>query len=226
MLSKKELFDKAADYDFDAIKEYLEGGGDIEVYDGGGNSLLSALLEAYYRHVYSSDPDEAKFLEEHDDDAEYHNHVNKYSKIPLEDRPHSIKEQVDYLMGKGITPNAVGWKEAEEDQEWAPCVETPLFHSVVNCDYCMTEYLLKNGADPGQKLFTDGSYDEDGYEDWLLEHLDIYIFNGDRGNAGTNDLEIAALLMHYGLDQWPGGMCIDVDKENRTICGHSPRMMY
>ena len=47
MLSKKELFDKAADYDFDAIKEYLESGGDIEVYDGGGNSLLSALLEAY-----------------------------------------------------------------------------------------------------------------------------------------------------------------------------------
>ena len=97
---------------------------------------------------------------------------------------------------------------------------------IYGSSYCMTEYLLKNGADPGQKLFTDGSYDEDGYEDWLLEHLDIYIFNGDRGDAGTNDLEIAALLMHYGLDQWPGGMCIDVDKENRTICGHSPRMMY
>ena len=51
MLSKKELFDKAAEYDFDAIKEYLESDGDIAVYDGSGNSLLSALLEAYYRHV-------------------------------------------------------------------------------------------------------------------------------------------------------------------------------
>ena len=225
MLTKEELFEKAFAYDFDAVKEYLEEGGSIEVYDGSGNSLLSALLDGYYNHVYSSDPDEAQFIEEHDDDEEYHNHVNKYSKMPLEKRPHSIKGQIDYLMEKGISPNAVGWKEAEEHLEWAPCVETPLFHSVVHCDYCMTEYLLKKGADPGQKLFSDGSYEEDGYEDWLLDHLDLYIFDGDRGDAATNDLEIAALLMHYGLDQWPGGMCIDVDKENRTIHGHNPHFI-
>lgn len=226
MLSKEELFDRANQYNFDAIREYLESGGNTEVYDGGGRSLLTALLDAYYRLVYSSDPDEVQFLNEHEDDDEYYRHVNKYSRIPLEDRPHSIKEQIDYLMEKGITPNAVGWKEAEEDQEWDPCVETPLFHSVINCDYCMTEYLLKNGADPGQKLSSSGDYDEKGYDDWLLEHLDIYLFNGDRGDAASLDLEIAALLMHYGLDQWPGGYCIDVDKENRTIFAHSPRMMF
>ncbi len=226
MLSKKELFEKIADYDFRVIKDYLENGGDIEVYDRYGNSILSAFIESYYYHVYYSDPDDMQFLEEHYDDEEYHKHVNKYSKILLGDRPHLIKEQIDYLIRKGVTPNAVGWKEAKEEQEWAPRVETPLFHSVVNCDYCMTEYLLKNGADPRQKLFSDGDYDEVGYEDWLIEHLDIYIFNGDCGDAGTNDLEIAALLMHYGLDQWSGGMCIDVDKEKLTIHGHSSRFLY
>lgn len=226
MLSKEELFDKADQYDFDTIREYLEGGGNIELYDGGGRSLLTALLDAYYRLVYSSCPDEAQFLNEHEDDDEYYRHVNKYSRMPLEDRPHSIKEQIDYLMAKGITPNAVGWKEAAEHQKWDPCVETPLFQSVVNCDYCMTEYLLKNGAEPGQKLSSSGDYDEKGYDDWLLEHLDIYIFNGDRGDAAALDLEIAALLMHCGLDQWSGGFCIDVDKENRSISAHSPHMWY
>ena len=226
MLSIKELFDKASAYDFDAVKDYLESGGDIEVYDGGGNSLLSALLEAYYRLVYFEDPDEAKFIEEHEDDEEYYNHVNKYSKMPLEERPHAIKEQIDYLMKKGISLNAVGWEEAEEDWEEPPSVETPLYHAVTASDYCMTEYLLKNGADPRLKLYSDAYYDKYGYTDCLLDFLDLYIVDGDRGDAATNDLEIAALLMHYGLDQWSGGMCIDVDKENRTICWHSPRMLY
>lgn len=47
MLSKKELFDKAADYDFDAIKEYLESGGDIEVYDG----AVTAFFLLCWRHT-------------------------------------------------------------------------------------------------------------------------------------------------------------------------------
>ena len=225
MLTKEQVLKKASAYDFAAVKEYIEQGGDIEVYDGDGRSLLSALLNAYYCLVFYSDPEEARFQEEHDDDEESHLHVNKYCRMPLEARPHRIKEQIDYLIGKGIGVNAVGWKEAEEHQEIAPAVETPLFHAVVHCDYCMTKYLLELGADPCQKLFSDGDYDIDGYEDWLIEHLDIYIFNGDRGPAADNELEIAALLMHYGLDKWRGGMCIDVDHETRTICGHNPHFI-
>ena len=219
MLTKEELFAKAAAYDFDAIRAYLESGGGIDIYDGYGKSLFAALLAGYYSCVYYSDPDETRFLKEHDEDEAYFCHVNKYSRMPLDKRPHAIKTEIDYLMVMGISLNAVGWKEAEAYQKDAPCVETPLFQAVVNCDYCMTEYLLEHGADPGQKLFTDGDYDDFGYEDWLPEHLDIYISSGDSGNAAKNDLEIVALLMRHGLDRWRGYTCIDVDPENRVIYG-------
>ena len=221
MFTKEGIFRKAAAYDFDAVKEYLEQGGSPDIYDGSGRSLLTAVLAAYYEHVFYSDPDEVAFLKAHDDDDEYHQHVNKYCRMPLGERPHSIKKQIDYLMAKGIGVNAADWKEAEG----APVVETPLFHSVVHCDYCMTEYLLKCGADPCQKLISDGDYDKIGYETWLPEHMDLCIFEGDRDDAGKNDLEIAALLMHYGLDKWGGGLCIDVDHKTRTIYGHSPHFI-
>lgn len=226
MLSKEDVLEKANGYDFEAVREYIEQGGNTEIYDGSGNSLLSALLAGYYWKIFANDSDELKFHEEHEDDEESDTHVCRYCRMPLEDRPQPIKEQVDYLVGKGISVNAVGWKEAEKYQEYAPAVQTPLFHSVVYCDYCMTKYLLELGADPGQKLFSDGDYDLDGYEDWLLDHMDYYIMDGHRGDAMELDIEIAALLMHYGLDQWDGGYCIDVDKENRTIQGHGPVMMF
>ena len=53
MLPKKELFDRANQYDFDAIREYLESGGNIEVYDGGGKSLLTALPSTEYATMTS-----------------------------------------------------------------------------------------------------------------------------------------------------------------------------
>lgn len=225
MFTKEEIFMKAAEYDFDAVKEYLEQGGNPDIYDSTGGSLLTAILAAYYYHVFYSDPEEVQFLEEHEDDEEYHLHINKYCRMPLEERPHTVKEQIDYLMAKGIGVNAVGWKEAEEEQKTAPAVETPLFHSVIHRDYCMTKYLLECGADPCQKLFSDGDYDRIGYENWLPDQLDLYLFDGDQGDAGQNDLEIAALLMHYGLDKWGGGFCIDVDHKTRTIYGHSPHFI-
>lgn len=226
LLKKNEVFEKADSYQFDFVQEYLEQGGNAEIYDEYGSSLLTALLDAYYRLVFNKDPDEAQFLAEHDDDDEYHQHVNKYCRMPLEERPHRIKEQIDYLMDKGIGVNAVDWEAATAKNPDDPCVETPLMQTVFHCDYCMAKYLLEKGADPGQKLFSHGSYDEVGYEDWLLEHMDIYLFNGDYGDAGNLDVEMVALLMHYGLDQWSGGYCIDVDKENRMIQGHGPHMKF
>lgn len=226
MFTKEEVFRQAAAYDFDAVKEYLEQGGNPNIYDGSGSSLLTAILAAYYKHVFYSDPEEVTFLKAHDDDDEYHRHVNKYCKMPLEERPHAIKEQVEYMISKGISVNAVGWKEAEEDQKYNVGVDTPLYHSVMNIDYCMTKYLLEHGADPAQKLSNEENYKDIDYEDWLLEHMDIQILNGDSGEARDLELEITALLMHYGLDQWEGGVCIDVDKVNRTIRGHDPILNY
>ena len=227
MLTSEEVLKKASLYDFEAVKDYLEAGGNKEVYDGTGRSLLTNLLEGYYLLVYREDPVEAQIVTGHEDDDDFWDcHVHRLSRVPLDERPHKIKEQIEYLLSKGIGINAVGWEEAKAYQgEW-PCVETPLFQAVVYHDYCMTEYLLKHGADPGQKLYSDGSYDRDGYEDWLLDEMDICILNGDRGDAGDNDVEIAALLMHYGLDQWGGGVCIHVDRKTRTITGHEPKYKF
>lgn len=226
MLTGAEVLKKARKYDFPAVKEYLEHGGDTEVYNEAGMSILTAFLEGYYTQVFDNDPDEIRFYSKNTDAEEYHSHVFKYCRMPLEDRPHPIKDQVEWLMKKGIGINAVGWKEAQENFDFAPYVETPLMQAVTNRDYCMTKYLLENGADPTQKLFTDGNYDRDGFESWLIEDMDINIVNGDIGDSMMLDLEIASILMHYGLDQWEGGLCIEVDHENRRIRGHGLNMQH
>ena len=227
MLSGEEVLKKAGKYDFEAVKEYLEQGGDAEVFDRGGNSLLSALLRGYYTEIFENDPDEIRFYAEHEEYSdEWRNHVFRYCRMPLEERPHPIRDQVEWLIGKGIGVNAVGWKEARQFQKFAPSVESPLMHAVEHRDYCMIKFLLENGADPCQRLFTDGFYDDLGYEPWLVEHMDVMIMDEDAGDSMMLDLEIASLLMHYGLDQWEGGLCIDVDKENRSICGHGLRLQH
>ena len=217
MLSADAVFKEANNYDFDAVRDYLESGGEKDVYDVCGNSLLSALLSGYYTRVFDNDPEEIRFYAEHDNDDAFFTHVFRYCRMPLEDRPHPIGKQIEYLLEKGISLNAVSWEEAEKKQKFAPCVETPLMHAVEHRDLCMAEFLLKNGADPAQKLFSDGKYDRIGYEDWLVEHMDVLIMNGDKGDSRMLDLEITSLLMHYGPEQWEGGMCIEVDRENRRI---------
>lgn len=46
LLKKDEVFEKANSYQFDCVKEYLEQGGNAEIYDEYGSSLLTALLDA------------------------------------------------------------------------------------------------------------------------------------------------------------------------------------
>lgn len=134
--------------------------------------------------------------------------ITKYCKVPPEERPHSIIDEIEYLIEKGISLNAFGLEEAKAHQGSEIIVETPLFHAVMNRDYGMTKYLLEHGADPRIQICPNSDYLNDR-DFWLLEDLDQALYRGDRGAAAINDAEMAALLMHYGLDQWPGGFCID-----------------
>lgn len=232
MMTKEEVFERAKEYDFDAVKTYLEQGGNPLIFDGAGSSLIALLLRGYYWNVYTNNPDDIRQAEEREKEFKRTGFkefcdidIPKYCRVPPEERPHTIKNEIEYLVSKGISLNAVGWKEAREEDDSYILVETPLFHAVRYRDYGMTKYLLEHGADPRISIAPD---DEDARERdfWLLEDLDRALLRGDRGEAGKNDAEIAALLMHYGLDQWPGGYCIDVFQENRIIQAHSPRMKY
>ena len=200
-MTRDEVLKRAEAYDYDAVRAYLEQGGNPEIYDREGASLLAVLLRGYYDSVFYSDPEEAAFLREHGEgDGELYRHVNPLCRVPLDKRPYGIRDKIDDLLARGIGINAVGWKEAEE--EYGPgdaWVETPLFHAVVHCDYCMTEYLLEKGADPWQRLFSEGNYDEQEHEYWLLEHMDYYEDIGYCGEAGDNIRDMKALLNRYGL---------------------------
>ena len=223
MITKEEVLARASEYDFNAVKAYLEQGGTIDVYDGYGSSLLTSLLRGYYNHAFYIGTDGKKI----DIEAEENRNAIYYSWVPLEERPHAIKREIDYLIAKGIGVNAIGWEEAKEYQKSDTDfdVETPLYFTVKNRDYFMTKYLLEHGADPDIKF----SFEEDDMfddEHWLLTDLDIAILNGDREEAMENDVKIAALLMHYGKGEWEGGYCIEVDHKNRTIRGHSPIPVY
>ena len=143
----------------------------------------------------------------------------------MEERPHPIKEQVEYLLSKGIGVDDVGWKEASEHQKHCPCVESPLMQAVCFRDYWMVKFLLEAGADPEIRLFTE-EWEWYGYEKWLYDDLDLAIYNGAIGEARQNALEILALLLHYGSNQWPGDMCITVDKEKRTIRIQGPDLLF
>ena len=223
MISKEEVLNRALDYDFSAVKEYLDLGGSIDIYDGYGRGLLASLMCGYYMHAYYIGPDGKKI----DTEAEEIRNAIYYSWTRLEDRPHAIKQEIDYLLAKGINVNAIGWEEAKEYQKSDTDfdVETPLYFTVKNRDYFMTKYLLEHGADPDIKF----SFEEDDMfddEHWLLTDLDIAILNGDLEEAMENDVKIAALLMHYGKGEWEGGYCIKVDHKNRTIQSHSSIIKY
>lgn len=216
------------------VCDSLERGIDLSMYipkdqpyvTKGNWSVAFSMEEfSYYDQVFENDPDEFRFYCEHDNDEEFCTHVFKYCRMPLEERPHPIREQAEWLIQKGISVNAVNWEAARGEDGIARSVESPLLHAVEHRDYCMIKFLLENGADPAQRLFAEDPWDP-GYEDYLIEDMDVRIMNGDRGDSMMLDLEIASLLMQYGLDQWEGGQCIEVDKKNRRIRGRGPQMQH
>ena len=61
MMTKEEVFERAKEYDFDAVKTYLEQGGNPLIFDGAGSSLIALLLWGYYKNVYTNNPDDIRY---------------------------------------------------------------------------------------------------------------------------------------------------------------------
>ena len=213
---QENIFEQAANYDFDAIKEYFESGHSINICDESGSSLFAAFIDGYSRH--GDNEDELEKLKEHDlNDKFWYHYLTEKQKTPLQERNGGkIVEQLDWFLQHGADINL-------NDLTKSGDVETPLSFAIRDEDFYLAEYLLEHGADPKVWL-SDERFPWEEHEDYLIEHMDVMMFDSS-GERFENELRIAALLAHYGLDDF-FGYCLSIDRENRTINGHKPNLMY
>ena len=213
------IFDAACACDFPYIEEYVRNGGDLNICDSSGKSVLAHFVYGYLRFDHSCSEQEILLWDEHedDDDDEYLlSFVPAKLMMPLSERNDGICEQLTFFMDQGANVNLCVMNDG--------VVDTPLLHSVEFSDYYLAEYLLEQGADPGQRITDDGDL-VDGKDYYLLEELDIAIMNGARGDYVECALKIAALLYRYGLTDWCGH-CLEFDPENHRVFCHGLRLMY
>lgn len=214
---EKSVFDFAAEYNFDAIKEYVGAGNPINVCDGDGNSLLTAFLAGYVEHGDITEDQEE--LRKEDPEGDYGLWISFLStkhKTPLAQRSSKIVEQLEWFLNQGASLDLC-------DLSKCGMVDTPLVVAVHDEDYYLTEYLLEHGADPKVWLFDDRDPGEQ-YETYLIDHMDISLLDS-KGERFGNLCKIAALLVGHGFEDY-GGHCIEVDKESRMLTCHNLRPRY
>lgn len=205
MKKEQAIFEAAARYDFEAIHAYAEDGGNLNICNDKGHSLLTCFVDGYYAYE-DNDPEELALYEIHDecDDDFWDSYVCKIQRTPLEARASGILEKLEYFFAHGADPNLCVIVDG--------LTETALMRSVCRRDYYLTRYLLEHGADPGVWLSEKPDYETRDREYWLMDELDISIMNGDKGDAAAVTLRVAQLLWEYGLRDW-NGYCIEIDKD-------------
>ena len=215
---EKTIFEAAWQFDFDAVRTYVENGKDLNVCDHRGYSLLTCFIMGYYS-LGCLTPEEEKLLELHDEcDYDFWDaYVYQYQKQPLEERPDDFLKKLEFLFAHGADPNLCVMEEYG--------TETALMQSVCWKDYYLTKYLLEHGANPGVWLFPKRDDQQSDREYWLMDELDIAIMNGAKGEAAINILRVAQLLWEYGLRDW-GGYCIELDKAGGVTGGHPAGVLY
>lgn len=193
------IFEESKNYNFDEVKKYILDGGDINVCNEEGHSILTCFINGYYRFGEFLTPEEERLLKEHEDDDEYTSaFLPAVLKTPLNERKNDIFNQIEYLFNHRADPNLCimvdGW------------TETALMNAVSHLDFYLVKYLLEHGADPGVWLFDDHKFiDKEDKEYWLIEEMDYAIFSGDaRGECEKLVRDIAGLLKEYGLQNWSG----------------------
>lgn len=217
---EKSIFESAREYDFEAIRKYRDGGNSINICDKNGNSLFADFLTGYCNYGDGDTIDDREALleiHEEDDYDFWDSYLSEKLKTPLKERQDGvIIEQMDWFLANGADINLC-------DLSKTGMVKTPIAVAVCNEDYYLAEYLLEHGADPKVWLFSDFR-PWLTYETWLMEDIDIKMMDS-KGEQFQNLLHIAALLAHYGMDDF-GGICISIDKETRTIEGHGPQYKF
>ena len=220
--NKRIAIAAAIAHNFSQIKQYVLSGGDINLLNEEGHSLLTCFVRSDLPE-YTPEEDE-EFDKHPEEDYDFrHSFVPQYLLTPLAQRQDplyeemSFQDELDFFFAHGADPNLCRMVNG--------MTETPLMWAVVNQDYYLTKYLLEHGADPAVQLFADSIIAADNKEYWLMDHLDIYIMDGDMGNLAQLDLAIAQLLWEYGLKNW-NGYCIDIDAEKGVTGGHSMKVLF
>lgn len=217
------IFEAARDYEFDVIKAYLEGGGELNICDDKGVSLFARFVEGYLMKVYEEEVKEKAELYHAHNECDYDfwdSHVYDFQVTPLEERKYKIKEELEYLIEKGADLNLCKIVDGMTD--------TPLSYAVCEYqDYYLTKFLLEHGANPGVWLFDESerAIRPMNQEHFLIEHMDVLLMER-RGEAAETCLAIAQLLWKYGLQDWLGGFCIDIDPEKGVVGGHPLQVRF
>ncbi len=215
--NKNIAISAATAHNFEQIKAYVLSGGDINICDEDGSSLLTDFVSSYLEKL-TPEEDEACSKHPEYDYAFWDYFVPEYLFIPLEQRESGIKEKLDFFFEHGADPNLCVMVDG--------ATETALSCAVTDQDYYLTKYLLEHGADPAIHLFEDTTVESiDGKEYWLMDHLDFYIMDGDKGKQAQIVLAIAQLLWEYGLKNWRG-YCIDIDPETGVTGCHPLQPKY
>ena len=214
-MSNQDLFNHAFEYDFQAIVEYVNRGGNLNIMNDDGESLFCAFLEGYTNKGDTS-PEEQRELESHSDDYDFwERHLDARLIIPLEKRKSGILSQLDFFFEHGVDVNLC---ELPKDGS----VMSPLAIAVCDEDYYLTKYLLQHGADPRVRLYDD--YNNAPYELFLIEHMD-FLLEEARGERAQNLVAIARLLADNGIDRY-SGICIGIDKEKSVFEYGPPIVRY
>ena len=184
----QDLFNHAFEYDFQAIVEYVNHGGNLNIMNDDGESLLCVFLEGYTNKGDTS-PEEQRELESHSDDYDFwERHLDARLTIPLEKRNSGIFSQLSFFFEHDVDVNLC---KLPKDGS----VMTPLAIAVCDEDYYLTKYLLQHGADPRVRLFDEWSLSKN--EMFLPEHIS-FILEDARGERARNAEAIDKLLSDYG----------------------------
>ena len=193
-----DIFEAARQYNFGKLQEYIRQGGNVNVCDENGYSLLNCFVRGYV---------EAEGL--------FDDHECMVRGTPLEKRTRPIERELNFLFTCGADPNLCRMVNGE--------TETALRAAVCAGDYYLTEYLLRQGANPEVRLFEETS--EYSAEYWLLEEMDTWIMDDANEREAEMAAGIAQLLWEYGLKTW-SGFCIDMSPDCGVVDIHSINTRY
>lgn len=215
-----EIFNIARTLDLAKLCRYAQAGGDVNVLDDSGESLLTVLLCAYEEAAAETlTPEEAAAVEQaeqNDDEAFWDGFLCREATLPLAERSLPILQTLDTLFAYGADANASRMTDGMRT--------TPLFHSVTMLDLPMTEYLLQKGADPALQLHSD-AYLFNGRDMWLMEHLDIHLMDRATGSRAGQILRMAEALRLSGLTGW-SGYCLYSDPETGRMASRPLRVKF
>lgn len=232
MIAHADIFQAARKLDFPKIRRYVLDGGDVNIFDKNGRSLITVLIENYLVkwQEYYSDAEKELIDEMNENKKEdfLDGYLCEELRKPLDERVIDIKSELDFLIDHHADLN-IGKDDGDGD------IETPLMMTVGNLDYYMTEYLIEKGANPRVKLSDEETSNSihEGIDYYLMEQVDIEIFNlswnvrdGKWPVRATTALKIAGLLHRNGLAAWNDGLCFEFDKETGIPNLDKPRWKY